>query len=195
MPGPLPSAIADHALNFLQGYDPLHSLQNAAPMAAAVTLEAYTGRVVHLNASGEYEMGVSGTQMGIFLIPSDSDPDVTSPTYSRGGKFMSQAPAGRNASGIVATGGFEIETTEFDAEPAVAYAPNQLLTAKASNTDQATGGVLSNDRNGAGGSAGAVRAYQDAACGVVSSGVSYNEHQQRDMLSLWTIYLPASSLT
>jgi hypothetical protein len=94
-------------------------------------------------------------------------------------------------SGLVATGGYELESTEHEVAPNVAYAPNQLLTAKASNTVQSQGGVLSNDRNGAGGSAGLVRQYTDAACGVVSRGQFKNEHNVT-VLAFWPIYLPAA---
>lgn len=193
MPGVAPSLMFEHALNYLKGWFEPAALDFSAKLAAAVTIQAFGGRVVHLNANGEFEMGVSGTKMGIFLIQADTDFDVSNPGVTGAGNFMHQAisPAG-NMSGLVATGAYELESTEFDKVPAVAYAPNQLLTAKATNTNQSQGGVLSNDRNGAGGSAGAVRPYVDAACAVVSRGAYKNEHSV-DVIAFWPIYLPAAA--
>lgn len=192
MPGLAPSLMFEHAMTPLKGWFEPAALDFAAKLAPAVTLQAFGGRVVHVNASNEFEMGVSGTQMGIFLIQADTDYDVSNPGVTTSGLFMQQAisPTGVQ-SGLVATGGYELDSTEFDSAPTVAYAPNQLLTALASNTVQATGGVLSNDRSGAGGSGGLVRQYTDAACGVVSRGQRRNEHGV-PVLGFWPIYLPAA---
>jgi hypothetical protein len=136
-------------------------------------------------------MGIAGQAMPIFLLQADTDFDVSNPGVTPGGQFMHQAiaPTG-NMSGLVATGGYELESTEFDTAPTANYAPNQLLTAKADNAVQATGGVLSNDRDGAGGSGGAVTAYTHPACGVVSRGQFKNEHNV-PVLAFWPVYLPA----
>ena len=192
MPGQAPSLQAEHCLNHLKGWFDMSALDYSAKLSSAVTLQAFGGRVAHLNANGEFEMGISGTKMAIFLLQADTDFDVSNPGITGAGNFMHQAiaPAG-NMSGLVATGGYELDTTEFDTTPAVAYAPNQLLTAKPSNTVQATGGVLSNDRDGANGTGGSVRPYQDAACGVVSRGQYRNEHNV-EMLAFWSIYLPGT---
>ncbi len=192
MPGIAPSLMFEHAITPLKGWFEPSALDFVAKLSPNVTIQAFGGRVVHVNAAGEFEMGISSTQMGIFLLQADTDYDVSNPGTTTGGIFMHQAigPTGAQ-SGLVATGGYELESTEFDKTPVTAYAPNQLLTAKNSNTVQATGGVLSNDRNGAGGSAGLVRQYTDAACGVVSRGASKNEHGV-DVLALWPIYLPAA---
>lgn len=193
MPGTAPSLMFEHALSHPKGWFEPSALDFVAKLSANVTIKAYGGRVVHVNAAGEFEMGIAAAAMAIFLLQSDEDFDVSNPGVTPAGNFMHQAiaPAG-NMSGLVATGGYELESTEFDASPAVAYAPNQLLTAKAANTNQTTGGVLSNDRNGAGGSAGAVRQYVDAACGVVSRGKFKNEHGV-DVLAFWPVYLPAAA--
>lgn len=192
MPGVAPSLMFEHAQTAKKGWFEPSALDFDAKLASAVTIQAFGGRVVHLNPSGEFEMGIANTQMAIFLIQADTDFDVSNPGTTGAGNFMHQAIAPtKKMSGLVATGGYEIETSEFEVTPARAYAPNQLLTAKASNTVQSQGGVLSNDRNGAGGSGGAVRQYTDAACGVVSRGKTKNEHNV-DVLTFWPIYLPAA---
>lgn len=191
MPGTAPSLAFEHCLSHPKGWFEPSALDFSAKLSPNVTIQAFGGRVVHVNAAGEFEMGISGTAMAIFLLQADTDFDVSNPGTTPAGNFMHQAiaPAG-NMSGLVATGGYELESTEFDTTPDTAYAPNQLLTALANNTTQATGGVLSNDRAGAGGSSGAVRQYQEAACGVVSRGQFKNEHNV-EVLAFWPIYLPA----
>lgn len=192
MPGVAPSLMTEHCLNYLKGWFEPSALDFDAHMAAAVTIVAYGGRVVHLNASGEFEMGVANKQMPMFLIQGDQEADVANPGTTGGGLFMHRAiaPTGKS-SALVATGGYELETTEFDTEPATPYVPNHLLTALANNTVQATGGVLSNDRDGANGSGGLVRQYTEAVCGVVSRGHRTNEHGVQT-LSFWTVYLPGA---
>lgn len=193
MSGVAPAKQTEHALGRLKGWFHMHALDFTAKLAAAVSLIAYAGRVVHLNASGEFEMGIANTQMPIFLISGSNEFDVSNPGITAAGGFMhiAVAPAG-NMTGLVATGGYELSSTEFDKTPARAYAPNQLLTSRAHNTDQATGGLLSNDRTATiGSSGGAVRQYVDPACGVVSRGNSINEHSV-PVLSFWSVYMPAA---
>lgn len=193
MPGQAPSLMFEHALNYLKGYFNPSNVDYVAKLSSNVTIECYGGRVVHINSSGEFETGISATKMPIFLIQADTDNDVSNAGTTPSGNFMHQAiaPAGY-MSGLVAIGGYELETTEFDSSPNLAYAPNQLLTAITANTTQATGGVLCNDRAGAGGSTGVVRQYTDAACGVVSRGQYTNEHGV-SVLAFWPIYMPAAA--
>lgn len=188
-----PSQMFEHTLRPMKGWFQMAALDKAAKLAAAVTITAYAGRVVHLNASGEFEMGVSGRSVPIYLFQGSNLFAVSNPGTTASGGFMHQAisPIGV-LSGLVGIAGYELESTEFEVTPNVAYAPNQLLTAAASNTVQATGGVLSNDRAGAGGSSGLVRQYVDAACGVVSDGKQTNEHGV-PVLKFWSLYLPAAA--
>lgn len=189
---PAPSLMFEHGLNPSKGWFHLAALDHAAKVSANVSIVIYSGRVMHLNSVGEFETGVSGTRMAIFAFPSSNDYDVSNPGMTPGGLFMHQAVSPTGVmSGLVATGGYELESTEFDRTPATPYAPNQLLTAAVANANQTTGGVLSNDRAGAGGSSGLVRQYTDAACGVVSRGRFNNEHGV-PVVAFWPIYLPAA---
>lgn len=192
MPGTAPSLMFEHALSHPKGWFQPAALDHVAKLSPNVTIQAFGGRVVHLNAQGEFEMGIANRQMPIFLLQADTDFDVSNPGTTPAGNFMQQAIApAKNMSGLVATGGYELESTEFEKVPNTAYAINHLLTAKADNTTQSSGGVLSNDRAGAGGSSGLVRQYVDPACGVVSRGTFKNEHNV-DVLAFWPIYLPAA---
>lgn len=188
-----PSQMFEHTLRPMKGWFQMAALDKAAKLAAAVTLVAYAGRVVHLNASGEFEMGASGRHVPIYLFQGSNLFSVSNPGTTAAGGFMHQpiAPTGV-LSGLVGIAGYELESTEFEVTPNVAYAPNQLLTATTSNTVQATGGVLSNDRAGAGGSSGLVRQYTDHVCGVVSDGKMTNEHGV-PVLKFWSLYLPAAA--
>lgn len=192
--GLTPSGMAEHLLDTPKGWDAIvNVLDFSAPYSANIEFDVPPGRVAHLNSSGEFEMGVAGNQMPLYLRTGTNNPDVRNQMMSAGGRFLQSPgiPAG-NGSAVVGTGGFELASSEFDADPATPYAPNQLLTAKADNTTAAVGGVLSNDRNGAGGSAGPVRQYTDPACGVVSRGVVRPNEHSVDLLHFWSIYLPAA---
>lgn len=192
MPTVGPSLAFEHGLNAAKGWFQPAALDFSAKVSPNVTIAVHGGRVMHLNAAGEFETGISGTKMAIFMLQNDYDFDVSNAGTTPAGNFMHKAIFPANvSSGLVATGAYELESTEFDTTPAVAYAPNQLLTAATANTTLATGGVLSNDRAGAAGGGGVVRQYVDAACGVVSRGQFKSEHNV-EMLAFWPIYLPAA---
>jgi hypothetical protein len=132
-------------------------------------------------------MGVDQTGMGIFLFPGQADFDVNNPGTTAGGLFMHQAiaPTGK-ISGLVAKGGYELESTEFDTDQS--YTPGDLLTATADNTDITVGGVLTNVGTGAHGD---VKQYVDPVCGIVSGGRHKNEHGV-DVLRFWPEWLPGA---
>ena len=182
-----PALMYEQALTPLKGWFEPSALDYAAKLSANVTIVLYSGRVAHLNASGELETGISGTTMPLFVFQNSTDFDVSNPGTTAKGNFVHRpiAPTGV-INCLVATGAYELQSTEYDTGET--YAPNQLLQAPTANTTQATGGVLTNQRPGGGG---LVRQYTDAACGVVSRGTSKNEHEQ-DVIEFWPIYLPAA---
>lgn len=186
---PAPDQMFEHGLDVKKGWFGMTSLDHSAKMAGAVDYVVPAGRVVHLNSSGAFEPGVTGTQMAVFLIAGSNAADVSNPGTTAGGSFMHQAisPTGV-VSGLVATGGYEIATTEF--VTADAYPPNQLLMAATGNSsgDSAVGGVLTRYSTG---TTNAVQ-YVDAVCGVVSSGKATN-HNGVSTLSFWPVYLPAGT--
>lgn len=183
---PAPGLMFEHGFDAKKGWFDMASLDYDAKLSDNVTFDVPRGRVVHLNEDGEFEMGVHPTGVAIFLLNGSEDFDVNNPGTTPGGLFMHKAiaPTGK-MSGLVATGGYELDNTEFN--KALEYEPGDLLTAAANNTTLATGGVLTNER-----SAGQpVRQYTEAVCGVVSSGAHKN-HNGVDTLSYWTVWLPAA---
>jgi hypothetical protein len=179
----------EHGIDVKKGWFDMAALDFAAKLAAAVTFDVPGGRVVHVNDDGEFEMGIGQTDMAIFLIQGSADYDVSNPGQTLAGNFMHRAIAPTGVmSGVVATGGYELETTEFDADSTVDYDPNTLLTATASNTDEDTGGVITSEGTGAGSR---VKQFVDPVCGVVSTGVHTN-HNNISTLALWPVYLPGA---
>jgi hypothetical protein len=172
MSGVAPSLMFEHMLDPKKGWPSPTALDYDAHIAAAVTFSLQRGRVVHLNAAGEFETGVDQTGMGIFLFPGADDFDVNNPGTTAAGHFMHQqiAPTGK-VSGLVAKGGYDLEDTEFDTLQT--YVPGDLLTATVANTNAATGGLLTNVGTGAHGD---VKQYVDPVCGVVSHGKRVNEN-------------------
>jgi hypothetical protein len=180
----------EHGLDIAKGWPQPVALDFAAKLSANVTFDVPAGRVVHVNSAGEFEMGITETAMAIFLIPGSQDYDVANDGTTPGGLFMHQAIAPTGVmSGVVATGPYEIEDTEFD--DAQTYVPNELLTADADNADIDVGGVLTNVGTGAGGD---VEQFSDPACGVVSRGSFTNAHGVK-VLAFWPIYLPGAYTT
>lgn len=180
-----PDLMFEHGLDVKKGWFDMASLDYSAKLSSSVTYTLPRGRVVHLELASGKEVflpGVSGTHMAIFLLNGSNDADVSNPGTTAAGNFMHQAvaPTGK-LSGLVATGGYEIASTEFD--DAQTYNPGDLLTAGTSPTNAATGGVLTNQS--------AVQ-YVNAVCGVVSSGAAKN-HNGVQTLSFWSVYLPAGT--
>jgi len=98
--------------------------------AAAGKLVA--GRVVTLNNNGEFVAGNGNDKkrMPLFLIMGTNTPSVWSSGVAGGiTRWVPVGHIGHGAVALVATGGYEIQTTEFDA--AATYNPNDPLTADA----------------------------------------------------------------
>lgn len=177
-----PDLMFEHGLDVKKGWFDMASLDYDAKLASAVTFAVPRGRVVHVDSDGAFRPGAHNTGVAIFLLNGSADADVSNPGTTAAGNFMHKAiaPSGK-MSGLVATGGYEISTTEFDSSRT--YAPGDLLTATASNTDAATGGVVTN--NG-------VVQFVNPVVGVVSSGKAKN-HNGIQALSFWCVWLPGAA--
>lgn len=186
---PAPDLMFEHGLDVKKGWFDMASLDYSAKLKSTVAYDVPRGRVVHLEKEGGKDVfvpGVSGSHVAIFLLNGSTDADVSNPGTTAAGNFMHQAvsPSGK-LSGLVATGGYEIATTEYvktSGGSAVTYAPGDLLTAPTSG-GAAVEGVLTKSS--------AVQ-YVDPVCGVVSSGAAKN-HNGVDTLSFWCVYLPAGT--
>lgn len=185
-----PRQMTAHTLEAPKGWPSPHAVDFAAKLSANVTIDpVFAGRVVHLNAAGEYEMGLPNTvgkgHMAIFLFQNSDDPDVANPggdPATEAGVWVAVAPTGK-IMGLVAAGAYELESTEFESEASlgVTYAPGDCLTATPSNTVAATGGRITRTTNGL--------AYGAPVCGVVSRGVFTNSHG-KSALAFWPVWLP-----
>lgn len=186
---PVPRQMTAHTLEAPKGWPSPHAVDFTAPIAQSV-LDAisggvvYAGRCVHLNNSGEFELGVTSTQMPMFLFQNSDDPDVENPggdPATVAGAWVAIAPTGK-ITALVAKGAYELATTEFVND--TTYNPNDLLYAP-TGTTLATSGVLNNDAT----------AYPaTSAVGVVSRGrttASANNSHGVAELYFWPVYLPA----
>lgn len=175
-----------HTLNGAKGWPRPHAVDftadfNSTQLGAISGGVAFSGRVVHLDSSGDYRFGVANRQMPMFLFQNSDDPDVSNDggdATTDVGVYVPIAPTGKMMA-LVAIGAYELESTEFDT--AQTYAPNETLTA-ATGTTLATAGVLTNQ---------SATPYTNAICGVVSRGEITNAFG-RAALCFWPVYLPTS---
>lgn len=186
---PTPVYQFEHALDVVKGLT-LHKLDFVAPLASSVTLDpVYAGRVVHLNSDGAFELGAVDMQMPIFLIQSSNSPDVSNP----GGTHYTAGLPNLKMSGNVATGGFELSSTEFPT--GVTFAPGDLLHAPTEaeivGSDKSAAGKLHKAKTWPGGS-GALVYPKDNICGIVSQALSTDMNGQ-SVVKFWSTYTPGNS--
>lgn len=175
-----PRKMTAHTLEAPKGWPSPHAVDFQAKISANVTVDVvFAGRVVHLNSVGEFEMGVSGTQMAMFTFQNSDDPDV----QNYGGNpatdvdvWVPIAPTGK-LNALVAAGAYELASTEFKSADESVLVPNTLLTANTSNTT-AAGGQLERGT-----------ISSQAICGVVSRGVKTNSHGVKEVF-FWPVYIP-----
>jgi len=154
------------------------------------------------------EMGASGVTMPMYVYSSSTDPDVSNPGAIPGvpvygnttypDVYLSVLPlvGGSNLVALVAEGGYELESTEYDT--AQVYVTGQALRCVTSNTD-ANAGKLTNQRGttAAFNSAGLLQvgdptiAAWDTIVGIVSGG-AYTNANRRTALAFWSKYVPGT---
>lgn len=190
MPGP--TMMFEHCLDELKGWPDESAVDFDAHLSPNVSVDpVYGGTVVHLNQQGQFELGAKGTHMGIFLLQGSHELDVSNPG---GVHWVAINPTGK-MSGLVAIGGYELETTEFEQAPGLDYFPNDVLHAP--TEDQITGpnkvmaGKLfkRNAWNGAPGTA--LQLGVNNVCAVVSRRNHIN-HNRVPVLTFWPVYQPGS---
>lgn len=171
----VPSQMFDHNIDVVKGPSLMHRLDFHAAPAVDPGGDLYEGSLMSLDAAGKFVAGcapgIDGVcPMPIFALQGINDFDANSDVGNIAGGVMS---------GVVATGGFEIATTEFDAAPT--YVPNALLT-----EDTVTPGFVTEL---------AVAPYGDlSTVGCVSKPPAVNA-DGKSMLSFWTMFLPSSVVT
>ena len=189
----VPTQMFTNTLDAIKGWFHEAALDHSAPFAGGQTgttasssaaIEYKQGMVASLNASNQLILGCGGDSVAIFLLNSEDDPDVANASFAGSGEWVSVGPSG-TLSGLVATGGYELESTEYDDD---AYAPGQPLTS-------ALSGVVKCGQLDKGAT------YVDNIVGIVSkaqvaaatSGHTKNSHGQ-SVLRFWSVWFPACPL-
>lgn len=174
----------EHTFDGVKGWFGEWVVDFQARLSADVSIVAYVGRCVHLNDDGDFEMGAVGYQMPMFLTVGSNYPSAGNSSPS--GRWY--AVHGARLSAVVAVSGLEVETTEFDSDQT--YLPNQPLRAIASNSDQTTGGRLTN--------AGVVKAESatpasaTAIVGIVSRAARKVQGDRNTVLAFWPVFKPGA---
>ena len=166
------------------------ALDYTAKLSSDVTVTTvYAGRCVHLNATGEFELGCTGSQMPIFILQNSDDNDVSN---TGGTTWYPIGPTGV-ITGLVAKGSYELETTEFDT--ARTYAPNDFLRCKSSSNSSADGGLLTNNSVVTLENSSALSGSTNptAVVGVVSRGVRKRQSDRNNVLAFWPTYKPGKT--
>lgn len=149
------------------------------------------GRCAYIGNEGKFKLGPTGKAMPHFLWQGKEDPDVynngVSPvTATR--HWIGISPTGKMR-GLVATGGYEMQTTEYDKTKT--YTPNQVLKSDAN-------GKLTND---------SVTLYTNLVVGVTSwmenqdnqaspaTGPAGENAHGVNVLTFYSVYLPGSEAT
>jgi hypothetical protein len=199
-----PMMMFQHCLDELKGWPDESALDYDAFLAPSGTNSAapapplyvnvapvYGGACVHVNSLGQFVLGVGPTDMAIFLLQGSQELDVGNPG---GNNWTPIAPTGK-MSGLVATGAYELETTEFD--PTVActtFLPGMQLTSPLetaiTGTDLTSAGKLFAQTNWPGGTAGtAVKGTANPVCAVASR-IGHINHNKVPVVSFWPVYVP-----
>ena len=169
-----PAQNSDHLLHPVSGSVPMHDLQYAA--APSDTANWRRGGLISIKADGLIQQGLDiPTAMPMFAICDSTDYDAAADQGNT---------AGGTVSGFVATGGYELKTTEVDLDnhAAVDYTPNLALV-NAMIADVAQIGKVAP-------AAGAGFPALENIVGTVSRGVQTDVYDQ-SVLYFWPEHLPA----
>jgi hypothetical protein len=163
----VPDQNYDHVLNVVSGSDGMHDLQYSA--APATNEDFVKGSVCYLDTDGNLVAGGGDSYMPMWAITGVDDFDANSDVGNISGGVVSC---------FVATGGYEIFTTEFNTS--ATYNPNQLLT-----VDTGTAGLVT---------ASAAQYNDTVIVGCVSKGVQPDVYNQ-SILYFWPMFIPAVNMT
>ncbi len=166
MPGTItPSQMFDHELNPVKGWPSPTALDKTVKLDSGVT-GVVAGMVLHIDVtSGKAQKGAESGQMPLFAFQSQNDFDVNGDV----GNIISN-----NINCLVATGPYELETTEYTStgfNPNIpVYAPN------------ATGKITATTFSGG-----------KTICGVVSDAGPITNAYGKSVIRFWSVYVPVNS--
>lgn len=164
-----PAQMFDHELNPVKGWWDMHALDKRVKIGTN-PVTVVKGMVGYIHPTTlDYIVGVVNGYMPLFNFQGERDFDANSDVGNISGGYL-------NA--LVATGGYELETTEFVSGPA--YDPQTPLTGAAA----ADIGKLEPSAGWAGG---------DMIVGIVSEqGPRTNDHG-KDVIRFWPVFAPVHS--
>jgi hypothetical protein len=166
MPGTLvPAQSFDHELNPVKGWPSPYALDKSAPAGSGVTGIA-PGMVVSLNSVEKWKRGCANGEMPCFAFPGQNDFDVNGDV----GNII-----GNNLMALVATGGYELESTEY---MGAGFGVNVPLTAH--NTADADQGKLKVTTLGS----------SDMIVGICSKAAPFMNDFRKNVLRFWPVFLP-----
>ena len=158
-----PAQNYDHLLVPVSGYNGMHDLQYKAAVAAGMAW--FRGALVSLNVDGELKVGCGDLEMPLWAINATGDFDVASDVGNIAGGVVAT---------FVATGGYELKTTEY--VRTVSYKPNDFLSpAIAADIGKVTKSPVDWTTR--------------LVCGVVAGGVM-NDVYGQFVLDFWPVFLP-----
>ncbi len=166
-----PPQMFDNLLEPIKGWFHISALDKDLVPNDLGDLRLIAGRVVSLNAAGKAVPGLAADAMPLFLWQNEADFDVFRDAGGIGGGKM-------NA--LVATGSYELQTTEFQSGT---YNPNTPLTADAPGGTPTVLDDIGKVKVGA--------FVTDTILGIVSDGQLTNENGKA-VVQFWTYFLPAS---
>lgn len=164
-----------HTVDVVKGGPVNARLEYTAPVSADAA-GIFKGSLVSLNAEGKFVLGLpSAKAMPLWSKKNQNDPDVVSGSVDGNGTVLTASITGGQIDAYVATGGFELETTEFVAGT---YEANTYLTAGA---DTNLGKVIATTEAPYGAT---------AIVGIVSRGITAGIYKTQ-RLAFWPVFLPA----
>jgi hypothetical protein len=193
MPSVSKAQMFDHMLNPLKGWPHNAALDFHAKPKSGVDFKA--GSCLHVNNNGELELGCKATQMALFSFQGTDSFDVgigfNTPV---GHQWHLVFPTGHVVC-LVATGAYELETTEFygagNLTEHANYVPNTLLRSPTTGADAGKltyqGVVTAADR-----AHNVSSNTPTAVVGVVSRGVNKNAYGKY-VLAFWPVWYPGAS--
>jgi hypothetical protein len=173
----LPGQMFDNMLNPAKGWPHPAALDFRAKAAAGVAIKP--GMTGSLDTAGNVVLGVKRHRMGLFAFAGSDDLDVNAEGNDQ---WKPISPTGQIVF-LVASGGYELETTEFDTVQT--YARNDPLRAH-------TDGKLTNQTVVLFSQTNTPLTSSTAVVGLVSRGKFTNAYG-KSVISFWSIWAPGNS--
>lgn len=179
------SQMYEHTLTALKGWPSSAALDKTAvfdtesdPNAGTAYEGVTAGMCLSFNSSGKLIKGINNGAMPMFAMNNSIDYDAVSDTGGTAGR--SYGSNGPNIGCLVATGSYELQSTEFLSSDTFNY--NDPLTSSVANTGSVKAGWLKKGNF-----------YDQDTCGVVSKAGPFKNESGVNVIQFWTYFLPSTS--